>query len=895
MPTAAKAATLTGDQELTYASWPIEKWEEQPDGSLTVYGKATTGEVDADEQIVDPDWSAKALQEWFDTGPNLRVQHNPQRDPAGSGLKVELDRDGDGAHWVKSRVDEPVAVRLVKGGHLRAYSVGISRPQIVPDPTGKARGGIIKGGKFAEVSLVDRPANASCTLQLVKAAGDDGHAEWTGKLDGDEDILAKGAEPDLIKGTVAFKPSDLAKLLDLRGELEKSAAPGDQDGKDSKDTPAGDSEDDDSGGDEEWSGDGEDKAAAPGAEKRDFSAARRRELADQGHALPDGSYPIETAADLGPAATLARSGHGNAEGAKKLIARRAKELGAANPLDSGKTAKGDCKLCRGTGKIRDGAMGCPDCEGSGDKAAAGEGEAAEPDLAKGAGRACTDCGKGGHGDGDKFCPGCGTKLPAMDAAKAARPNPGDGVTGEHTDPVPEHREPDGPAVESFEHDAGLPTVPDGDVAVKTLLRAKSLGVPPEEARLHDLLCPAYHPDDVAACHPGANLASAVDGGGWQGKALTATASAPLEMAQAAMHLWQHAETIKATSPEDLTDLRWDGFKSFMDAQSGPGSFPVPSELTATRFTRPLITPGHQATAPGSGEPRHGGVPAGQASAAQFGRDYTEAGHAADSPQNTGQPGPAVTPPSQTGRPTRMFYRNTAKDQARQAMLAMHDHIAQTFPDLCPMHGPGMAGEPPAGARPVPVGKTAQPGTGAPQAVPEPAAEGTGPAEVTKAAGDTERARLAEAVLSGDVTLASARLALGVEVPKALAPAEYVAELVQGPDIASVVADAVTKAVAPLTTKIAEQQKQLDDMADQPDPYTAPWRGGALPAALKALSPAPGGQETAAMAQDRARAALQQELLETARCSPDPADREAAYSALFKMGGFPDMTKAHPLT
>lgn len=63
-----------------------------------------------------------------------------------------------------------------------------------------------------------------------------------------------------------------------------------------------------------------------------FSAAKRRELASKGHALPDGSYPIETATDVANAATLARSGHGDVPAAKRLIAKRAKQLGVSNPL-----------------------------------------------------------------------------------------------------------------------------------------------------------------------------------------------------------------------------------------------------------------------------------------------------------------------------------------------------------------------------------------------------------------------------------------------------------------------------------------------------------------------------------------------------------------------------------
>lgn len=70
--------------------------------------------------------------------------------------------------------------------------------------------------------------------------------------------------------------------------------------------------------------------------KRDIPQAKREQLAKEGKALrgADGhiSYPIETAADLHPAAVLARSGHGDVAAAKALINRRAKELGVKTPL-----------------------------------------------------------------------------------------------------------------------------------------------------------------------------------------------------------------------------------------------------------------------------------------------------------------------------------------------------------------------------------------------------------------------------------------------------------------------------------------------------------------------------------------------------------------------------------
>jgi hypothetical protein len=78
-----------------------------------------------------------------------------------------------------------------------------------------------------------------------------------------------------------------------------------------------------------WSYEADEVAKAP----REFSAAEREKHAKAGNALPDGSYPIPDKDALRRAAILARSGHGNVAAAKKLIAKRAKELGVPNPLD----------------------------------------------------------------------------------------------------------------------------------------------------------------------------------------------------------------------------------------------------------------------------------------------------------------------------------------------------------------------------------------------------------------------------------------------------------------------------------------------------------------------------------------------------------------------------------
>ena len=116
-------------------------------------------------------------------------------------------------------------------------------------------------------------------------------------------------------------------------------------------------------------------------------------------------------------------------------------------------------------------------------------------------------------------------MKAKAAEKAGKPTPGDGVTGEHVQPVPAHREPDGPAIESLEHDAGLPTDPDGpyihDAPKAASARIDALGVPYPLGALHDHLCPAYAPGLAAKAHPEYGTAD-IDLADWMAKALETT-------------------------------------------------------------------------------------------------------------------------------------------------------------------------------------------------------------------------------------------------------------------------------------------------------------------------------------------------------------------------------------
>ena len=243
------AATLTSDQgELVHFSFPItEKRDTETinpvDGTpdIWILGKATDGTLDGDREIVDPEWSAKALQEWRATGGNVRMSHDPKR-PVGKGHEVHVTMDG---HFVKSLISDPLAKHFIRQGVLNDYSVGISEPDFryrdpKLDPAGKALR-IITGRsdgrtRVAELSICDRGSNFNSRFQIVKSAGG-----FTGQMVGDEDEIAKAAPSGLLTKmaqgggadtwtasadmsrfgfpedlSVTFTPDDMARLMQAK-------------------------------------------------------------------------------------------------------------------------------------------------------------------------------------------------------------------------------------------------------------------------------------------------------------------------------------------------------------------------------------------------------------------------------------------------------------------------------------------------------------------------------------------------------------------------------------------------------------------------------------------------------------------------------------------------------
>ena len=206
--------------EITYGYFGnIVKFEELDDGTLMVYGKAVGSELDSDKQICDPAWFKTATPDWFEWG-NVREQHN-SKIAAGVGKELVEAGDDDGGYYLKSHVVDPGTVLKVKTGVLKGYSVGISNGRVVRDKA--APGGRIVEGTIHEISLVDRPANAACSISIVKSV--DGETffpvESDDQTDDQSDVDAPDAQEPQAEDA-ATEPGDSAPADE--SVIEKSAA-----------------------------------------------------------------------------------------------------------------------------------------------------------------------------------------------------------------------------------------------------------------------------------------------------------------------------------------------------------------------------------------------------------------------------------------------------------------------------------------------------------------------------------------------------------------------------------------------------------------------------------------------------------------------------------------------
>jgi hypothetical protein len=291
-------------ESTAYAWAPITKSEKQDDGTLVVYGPAASSALDRDQQRLDSSWLDQAMPKWLAEGGGVREQHDPKR---AVGVGVGLSKGDDGAHYLTAKIVDPVAVKKVEHGVLRGFSVGIKSPRV---EMGKADApmGLVTGGEVIEVSVVDRPANPGCLFTLAKAdgAGDLAPVE-DAQVTEKTDAEAFGLPQELYDRLATPVKEALADLA--AGGATVSAEAVKTDSAEPHLTV------------------NVNATAAPDTVKADLSAEGRRKAAASGAAMPDGSYPINTKADLRKAIKAVGRGGADHDKIRAHIAKRAKALG----------------------------------------------------------------------------------------------------------------------------------------------------------------------------------------------------------------------------------------------------------------------------------------------------------------------------------------------------------------------------------------------------------------------------------------------------------------------------------------------------------------------------------------------------------------------------------------
>lgn len=145
----------------------ISKTEEQDDGTVKVWGYASSAAVDSDGEQVTANAMRNALPEYMKFA-NVREMHTNKA----AGIAIEASVQEDGRTFFGAHIIDTEAVKKVRAGVYKGFSIGgkvTSR-----DTVNKS---IINGLRLAEVSLVDRPANPEATFTFFKMDGLEGQGD----------------------------------------------------------------------------------------------------------------------------------------------------------------------------------------------------------------------------------------------------------------------------------------------------------------------------------------------------------------------------------------------------------------------------------------------------------------------------------------------------------------------------------------------------------------------------------------------------------------------------------------------------------------------------------------------------------------------------------------------
>lgn len=189
----------------------IAKMEAQDDGTVKVWGYASSEAVDSDGEIIAAEAMKAAIPDYMKFGA-VREMHGSNA----AGTAIEINVEDDGRTFFGAHIVDPIAVTKVKTGVYKGFSIGGS--VTARDELNKSQ---ITGLKLTEISLVDRPANPDAVFTCFKADKPKDGEEAADKDDEPADKTDETPADDTEKAD-GEKVDD--KEDDKKDETEKSAS-----------------------------------------------------------------------------------------------------------------------------------------------------------------------------------------------------------------------------------------------------------------------------------------------------------------------------------------------------------------------------------------------------------------------------------------------------------------------------------------------------------------------------------------------------------------------------------------------------------------------------------------------------------------------------------------------
>lgn len=189
----------------------IAKMEAQDDGTVKVWGYASSEAVDSDGEVIAAEAMKAAIPDYMKFGA-VREMHGSNA----AGTAIEINVEDDGRTFFGAHIVDPIAVTKVKTGVYKGFSIGGS--VTARDELNKSQ---ITGLKLTEISLVDRPANPDAVFTCFKA---DKPKDGEEAADKDDEPADKADETPADDTEKADGEKQDDKEDDKKDDAEKSAS-----------------------------------------------------------------------------------------------------------------------------------------------------------------------------------------------------------------------------------------------------------------------------------------------------------------------------------------------------------------------------------------------------------------------------------------------------------------------------------------------------------------------------------------------------------------------------------------------------------------------------------------------------------------------------------------------